>query len=74
MSKNTNKSEVASGDDTNMTVTYTQIASCAVPNYASVPMRLSLRAKLEREREQRKLESNNNLANKLRNLFSPATS
>jgi hypothetical protein len=74
MSKDTNECEVAPGDDTNMTVTYTQIASCAVPNYTSVPMRLSLRAKLERERELRELERKDNLVNRLRNLFSPATS
>ena len=76
MSKDLNNSEIAEDADgnTNVTVTYTQIASCAVPNYTREPMRLSLRAKLEREREQRELERNNGIVNKLRNLFSPATS
>ena len=63
-----------STENGDMTVTYTQIASCAVPGGAvNEPMRLSLRAKLEQEAEQRELERRNSLGYRLRNLFSPAT-
>lgn len=74
MSETTQDKAKLPSDDTNVTVTYTQIASCAVPNYTTAPMRHSLRAKLENEREQRELERNNNFFSRLRRLFSPATS
>ena len=75
MSDDMKDKDRTSGDSRDATVTYTQIASCAVPGGAnSEPMRRSLRAKLEAEREQRELERKNSLGYRLRSLFDPATS
>ena len=75
MSDDMNNKDRTNADSGDATVTYTQIASCAVPGSPnSEPMRRSLRAKLEAEREQRELERKNSLGYRLRSLFNPATS
>jgi hypothetical protein len=56
-------------DDTNLTITYTQIASCVVGNNRGDARRQSLRARLERERDQRRQQLQNSFINTLRNLF-----
>ena len=50
--------------------TYTQIGCCAVGDYTSKPMRLSLRARLEQEREERKQQRNTAIGKGIRKLFS----
>jgi len=62
------KSEEATDSDP---VSYTQVASCAVDNYTSKPQRLSLRALLEREREERERRRQASFINTFRNLFGP---
>lgn len=50
-------------------ITYTQIASCAVGDCTSKPQRRSLRAKLERELEERKAHQKKSLFSSFRSLF-----
>jgi len=58
-------------DDTDYDlITNTRFVSCAVGNQNSTPKRLSLRARLEREREQRRQLRRVSLFANLRNLFS----
>jgi len=61
-------------DDTNLTITYTQIASCIVGDDSSEVRRQSLRAKLEREQQERRQRAKNSFSATLRSLFGSATS
>jgi hypothetical protein len=56
-------------DDTNLTITYTQIASCIVGKGSDELRRQSLRAKLEREQKERRQRAKNSFSATLRNLF-----
>jgi len=64
-----NKSDQSENTDTNLTVTYTQIASCAVDPGFTERRRQGLRAKLERERFERKQRQQKSFGNTFRNLF-----
>jgi hypothetical protein len=64
-----NKSEEATESDL---ITYTQVACCAVKDYTTRPQRLSLRARLEREREERQQRRQASFINTFRKLFGPA--
>ncbi|MDC1287039.1 hypothetical protein N8198_04070 [Gammaproteobacteria bacterium] len=55
--------------DTNLTTTYTQIASCAVDPEFTERRRRGLRAKLERERFELEQGRQKSFANTFRNLF-----
>jgi hypothetical protein len=61
-------------DDTNLNITYTQVGSCALGKGTVEVRRQSLRAKLEREREERQQRIRNSFTASLRNLFSSAGS
>ncbi len=61
-------------DDTNLTITYTQIASCIVGEGSSEVRRQSLRAKLEQEQKERRQRAKNSFSATLRNLFGSAAS
>ena len=50
-------------------ITYTQIACSALGNYTSAPERISLRARLEREREENEQRQQKSFGNTFRNLF-----
>jgi hypothetical protein len=50
-------------------ITYTQVGCCAVSDYTSKPQRLSLRARLQREREEREERRQASFINTFRNLF-----
>lgn len=56
-------------DNTNMTITYTQIASCVVGQPTNEVRRQSLRARLKREHAERKQRTQNSFITTLRNLF-----
>jgi hypothetical protein len=59
-------------DETNLTITYTQIASCVVGSAPGDQRRLSLRARLERERQEHSQDAKKSFITTLRNLFTPA--
>jgi hypothetical protein len=59
-------------DETNLNITYTQIASCGVGRPTTEVRRQSLRAKLEREREMRAQRQQHSFVDTLRNLFNLA--
>ncbi len=71
MSKITNNGELNQSDntDTNLSLTYTQIASCVVGAEYTEHRRQSLRAKLERERFERKKLRQQSFSSTFRNLF-----
>ena len=73
MTDDTNFTGINRGDatDTNFTITYTQIASCAIGDRDLQASRLSLRAKLERERLERERHTQQSFITTLRNLFCP---
>ena len=50
-------------------ITYTQVACYAADDFTSRPQRLSLRARLEREREERAQRHEASFATTFRNLF-----
>ena len=50
-------------------ISHTQVGCCAVDDYTSKPQRLSLRARLEREREEREKRRQASFINTFRNLF-----
>jgi hypothetical protein len=56
--------------DSNLTVTYTQVASCIVGDHAVERRRQSLRARLERERYERQKDLEQSFISSFRNLFS----
>jgi len=58
-------------DDTNLTITYTQIASCSVGKPSAEMRRQSLRAKLEQEGVERHQRVQVSFIATLRNLFQP---
>ena len=58
--------------DSNLTKTYTQVASCAFGNSKVERRRQSLRARLERENYERQQQLENSFITTFRNLFSPA--
>ena len=64
-----NKSNQSDNTDTSLTITYTQIASCAVNPEFTERRRQGLRAKLERERFNREQCRQKSFANTFRNLF-----
>ena len=64
-----NKSNQSDNTDTSLTITYTQIASCAVDPEFAERRRQGLRAKLERERFNREQCRQKSFANTFRNLF-----
>ena len=74
MTDRNDKIDSSSSESGDQTVTYTQIASCAVPGHTSEPMRMSLRARLEREQAEREFERKNSLGYRLRSLFNLAAS
>lgn len=55
--------------NTNLTITYTQIASCVVGDPMPEASRQSLRARLERERQEHERYAQQSFVNILRNLF-----
>jgi hypothetical protein len=55
--------------DTNLAITFTQIASCVIGAEYTEHRRQSLRAKLERERFERKKLRQQSFSNTFRNLF-----
>jgi hypothetical protein len=61
-------------DDTNLTITYTQIASCVVGEGSSEIRRQSLRAKLEQEQQERRQRAKNSISATLRSLFGSTAS
>ncbi len=61
----TNFAEVTDSD----LISYTQVACCAVENYTTRAQRLSLRARLEREREEREERRQLSFINTFRNLL-----
>jgi hypothetical protein len=61
----TNSAETTDSD----LITYTQVGCCAVDDYTSKPQRLSLRARLEREREEREERRQASFIDTFRNLF-----
>jgi len=71
MSNATDHDESSHSDntDTNLTSTYTQIASCAVDPGFTKRRRQGLRAKLGRERFERKQRQQKSFVNTFRNLF-----
>ena len=73
MTDDTNFTGRSRGDatDTNLTITYTQIASCSVGERDLQASRLSLRTKLERERLERERRTEQSFITTLRNLFCP---
>jgi len=50
-------------------ITYTQVGCCAVENYTTRAQRLSLRARLEREREERAQRRQVSFISTFRNLL-----
>jgi len=50
-------------------ISYTQVACCAVDNYTTRAQRLSLRARLEREREEREQRRQASFISTFRNLL-----
>jgi hypothetical protein len=73
MSESTNITGIEQGDstDTNLAITYTQIASCIVGKKHDDHRRQSLRARLERESRERKQRIQKSFITTLRNLFLP---
>lgn len=70
MTDETRQSKISHGDDTDSDlITYTQVSCCAVDSYTSKAQRLSLRARLEREHEERARRRQASLLNTFRNLF-----
>ncbi len=71
MSKVINQGEINKGDntDTNLSNTFTQIASCVIGAEFIEHRRQSLRAKLERELYERKKIRQQSFSNTFRNLF-----
>ncbi|MCP4980218.1 MAG: hypothetical protein GY935_06950 [Gammaproteobacteria bacterium] len=55
--------------DNNLTVTYTQVASCAMGSNSVERRRQSLRARLERERFERQKQLDQSFISSVRNLF-----
>ena len=66
MGKDVNQSD---NTDTSLTITYTQIASCAVDPEFDERRRRGLRAKLERERFAREQRKQKSFSNTFRNFF-----
>ena len=66
-----NQDELNPGDstDTNLSHTYTQIASCVIGAEFVEHRRQSLRAKLEREHYEHAKQHQQSLTNSFRNLF-----
>ena len=50
-------------------ITYTQIGCCAPGGYNSEPVRISLRARLEAEQEERRQNRKAGIANGIKKLF-----
>jgi len=71
MSNVIDQGETSKGDntDTNLSTTFTQIASCVVGAEFIEHRRQSLRAKLERELYERKKLQQQSFSNTFRNLF-----
>jgi hypothetical protein len=71
MSNLINHGDITQGDntDTNLSLTFTQIASCVVGAEYIEHRRQSLRAKLERELYERKKLRQQSFSNTFRNLF-----
>ena len=71
MSKISNNGELNQSDntDTNLSTTFTQIACCVAGAEFIEHRRQSLRAKLERERFERKNRRQQSFSNSIRNLF-----
>jgi hypothetical protein len=71
MGEITNHGELNQSDntDTNLTITFTQIACCVVGAEFIEHRRQSLRAKLERERFERADRRQQSFSNTFRNLF-----
>jgi hypothetical protein len=71
MSNVINHDDITQSDntDTNLNLTYTQIASCVVGAEFIEHRRQSLRAKIERERYQREELRQQSFSNIIRNLF-----
>jgi hypothetical protein len=61
--------EVRDTTEGGLTVTYTQVASCACGNDPQERRRQSLRAKLERETYERQKQLENTFMSTFRNLF-----
>ena len=71
MSNIKDQGEINKGDntDTNLSLTFTQIASCVIGAEFIEHRRQSLRAKLERELFERKKNRQQSFSNTFRNLF-----
>jgi len=61
--------EIRDTTEGNLTITYTQVASCACGNDPKERRRQSLRAKLEREAYERQEQLENTFMSTFRNLF-----
>jgi len=61
--------EVRDTTEGNLTITYTQVASCACGNDPGERRRQSLRARLEREAYERQQQLENTFMSTFRNLF-----
>jgi hypothetical protein len=57
------------GTDSSLMRTYTQVVSCAVGKSSAELRRLSLRAKLERERYERQIQLDKTFSSTFRSLF-----
>jgi len=60
-----NREEATDSDQ----ITYTQVGCCAADDYTKKAQRLSLRARLKREREERTQRRQSSFINSVRNLF-----
>ena len=71
MSNVIDQGEINMGDntETNLSITFTQIASCVIGAEFIEHRRQSLRAKLERELYERKKNRQQSFSNTFRNLF-----
>ncbi len=71
MKDDTTHTEIEGNDltDNNLTVTYTQVASCAMGSNSVERHRQSLRARLERERFERQKQLDQSFISSVRNLF-----
>ncbi len=70
MSDDTTYTEIDEMDTTDMNATYTRIGSCAFGNSKVERRRQNLRARLERENYERRLQLENSFITSFRNLFS----
>ena len=61
-------------DDTNLNITFTQIASCGVGKPSTEIRRMSLRAKLEAEKEEAARRRGKSFIGSVRNLFGASRS